>query len=85
MTLSLTIWALIGGAAGLIHGSYVYRQVVIERSAAVAGRPAVVQIKACYVALWTLGLWILFGGLVIILWVISAVAYGIAKPFGWRM
>ena len=85
MTLVLTIWMLVGGATGLVHGSYIYRLVVAESSIAVAEHPVAVRVQACYVALWTLGLWILFGGLVAVLWVISVVVYGIAKPFGWRM
>lgn len=85
MTLALTIWTLVGGATGLIHGSYIYRGIVAESSIEVAEHPVAVRVQACYVALWTLGLWFLFGGLVTVLWAISVVAYGIAKPFGWRM
>ena len=85
MTLVLTIWTLVSSVIGLVHGSYIYRRVLAESSIEVAEHPVAVRVQACYVALWTFGLWFLFGALVTVLWVISVVAYGIAKPFGWRM
>ncbi len=85
MTPLLTIWMLFGGAIGLVHGTYTYRQIVAESSIVIADHPVASHFRACYFTLWTLGLWILFGGLIAVLWLISIVAYGIAKPLGWRM
>jgi hypothetical protein len=46
---------------------------------------AAAHIRAGYYALWTLALWLLFGTYVFVLWMISLIAYIIAKFFRWRM
>jgi len=73
-------WAgtLVGAVVGLLHAGYVYRVVSVQGGAAVHAR-------AGYYALWTLSLWLLFGTYVLVLWIISVLAYTIARPFRWRM
>ena len=70
------LWAgaAVGAVLGLLHAIYVYRLVAVDG-----------PVRAGYYALWTFGLWLLFGTYVLVLWVISAVAYAIARPFKWRM
>lgn len=77
------LWAgtLVGTLLGFIHAVYVYRLVAAEAPAGAAANHG----KAGYYALWTLGLWIVFGTYVLVLWVIAVVAYAIARPFRWRM
>ncbi len=74
------VWAgmIVGAVLGLLHGGYVYRVVSLPGGAAAHAR-------AGYYALWTLFLWLLFGPYVLVLWIISVVAYTIARPFQWRM
>ena len=74
MTILITVGMLAGAIIGLFHAGYVYR------IAAVGG-----HLRASYHALWTLGLWLLFGPMMLVLWVVSVVAYAIARPFRWRM
>ncbi len=74
--MNTVLWAgtAVGVVFGLAHAGYVYRLVAVDG-----------QLRAGYYALWTLGLWLLFGTYVLVLWVISVVAYAIARPFRWRM
>ncbi len=77
------LWAgtLVGTLLGIIHAVYVYRLVAAEAPAGATANHG----QAGYYALWTLGLWIVFGSYVLVLWVIAVVAYAIARPFRWRM
>ncbi len=81
--MSSVLWAgtLVGALLGFIHAVYVYRLVAAEAPAGAAANHA----RAGWYALWTLGLWIVFGAYILVLWVISVVAYAIARPFRWRM
>lgn len=74
------IWAgtVVGAALGLIHAGYVYRVVSTPGGATAHAR-------AGYYALWTLALWLLLGTYVLVLWVVSIIAYTIARLFRWRM
>ncbi len=77
------LWAgtLVGTVLGFIHAVYVYRLVAADAPAGATTNHA----RAGYYALWTLGLWVLFGTYALVLWVISVVAYAIAMSFRWRM
>lgn len=77
------LWAgmFVSTILGIFHAIYVYQLVT-------AGAPAggaVIHGRGIYYAMWTLGLWILFGAYVLVLWVVAVVAYAIARPFQWRM
>ena len=74
--MNTVIWAgtVVGAVLGLLHAGYVYRLVAVDG-----------HLRAGYYAVWTLALWLLFGTYVLVLWVISVVAYTIARPFKWRM
>lgn len=73
------LWAgtVVGAVLGLLHAGYVYRAIAI--SGGIAARP-----RAGYYALFTFALWLFFGTYVLVLWVISVVAYAIARVFQWR-
>jgi hypothetical protein len=74
--MNTVLWAgtVVGAVFGMLHAVYVYRLVAVDG-----------HIRAGYYALWTLGLWLVFGTYVLVMWVISVVAYAIARPFRWRM
>ena len=74
------LWAgtVVGMGFGLLHAGYVYRVVSLPGGATAHAR-------ASYYAFWTAALWLLFGTYVLVLWVIGAVLYIIARPFRWRM
>ena len=78
MTAVLWAGAIVGAVLGLLHAGYVYRVVAVPGGTAAHAR-------AGYYALWTFLLWLLFGTYVLLLWVVSLVAYAIARPFRWRM
>ena len=73
------MWAgsVIGALLGLAHAAYVYRIVANGGPAGAIPNRA----HGFYFALWTLGLWILFGSYVLILWLIGVVPYFIFKAF----
>jgi hypothetical protein len=74
------LWSgtIVGALLGLLHAGYIYRVVSMPGGAAAHS-------CAGYYALWTLALWLLFGTYVFVLWMISLIAYIIAKFFRWRM
>ncbi len=74
MTMMLGAGTAVGAIFGTLHAIYVYRLVAADS-----------HVRAIYYALWTLALWLLFGTYMLVLWVISVVAYAIARPFRWRM
>ena len=74
MTTILWAGTTVGAIFGTLHAIYVYRLVAADG-----------HVRAGYYALWTLALWLLFGTYMLVLWVISVVAYSIARPFRWRM
>ena len=78
MTSMFWVGTIIGAILGLLHAGYVYRVVSVPGGAAA-------HTRAGYYAVWALALWLLCGTYVVVLWIISVVAYAIARPFGWRM
>jgi hypothetical protein len=71
MSLVLT-GSTLGAVIGLAHAVYIFN-VVIHSSE----KP----LLAIFFAIWTLGLWIVFGFYVVSLWVIGTIAYVIFKAF----
>jgi len=68
---------LVGALLGLFHGAYIYRRVAAETPAeAPPGRA-----RPAYYALWTFGLWVLFGSYVLVLWLSAVVFYTLFKAF----
>lgn len=59
----LLVGVVFGAAVGLAHGAYVF----VERFA----RPGVGPWVALYYAIWTVALWALFGGYVLVLSLIA--------------
>jgi hypothetical protein len=74
VTALLSAGIVAGAIIGLFHAGYVYRVAAVDG-----------HLRASYHALWTVGLWLLFGPMMLTLWIISAVACAIARPFRWRM
>ncbi len=77
--MTAVLWAgtLVGVVFGLFHALYVYRLVMAEGPADAAPSHA----RAGYYALWTLGLWLLFGSYVLVLWLIGAAFWLVFKAF----
>ena len=77
--MSIVLWAGtgVGVVFGLLHAGYIYRLGVREAPAA-RGFLAT-HGRAVYDALWALGLWLLFGTYVLVLWVIGVFFYAIHK------
>lgn len=75
----MVMWAgsMVGVLLGLAHAVYVYR--VVDNGAHAGAWPK--HVRGLYFALWTLGLWILFGSYVLILWLAGVVLYIIFKAF----
>ena len=90
MTHMLTIGISFGGIVGLVHAVYVYFQQTTVSRKRLAEHPVAVRARAAYFALWTVFLWMVFGGYVFSLWVISAVLYALTRVLkrvvacGWR-
>ncbi len=77
--MTAVLWAgtLVGVVFGLLHALYVYRLVMAEGPADAAPSHA----RAGYYALWTLGLWLLFGTYMLVLWLIGAAFWLVFKAF----
>ena len=75
----MVIWAgsVVGVLLGLAHAAYVYRVVAYGVSAGAEPN----HVHGFYFALWTFGLWLLFGSYVLILWLIGVLLYTIFKAF----
>jgi hypothetical protein len=75
--MTTVVWAgtIVGAFLGCLHAIYVYRVVAAEP----AGHG-----RAGYHALWTFALWTVFGSYALALWLISVIAYAVAKAVGWR-
>jgi hypothetical protein len=73
------LWAgtLVGALLGLCHAVYVFR--VIEAEAPAESAPS--YTRPAYYALWTFGLWVLFGSYVLVLWLTGLVFYTVFKAF----
>ena len=66
----LSLGATLGAIFGLIHAVQVYRQRVADEGASPG--------RAAWFALWAVGLWILFGGYLLLFWIIGAIGMTIA-------
>ncbi|MEE8517154.1 MAG: hypothetical protein V3T02_10995 [Alphaproteobacteria bacterium] len=66
---------LVGAVLGSAHAVYLYRTVTAEAPSAAEGGFVRLHLRAAYYAIWTVFLWALFGAYVLILWVISVIAY----------
>ena len=75
--MTVVLWAgtLAGVVFGLIHAFYVYRLILAEGPTDAAPNHA----RAGYYALWTLGLWFLFGTYMLVLWLVGAVFWLVFK------
>lgn len=75
----MVMWAgsAVGAVLGLVHAAYVYQIVTNWASADLEPNPT----RGLYYALWTVGLWILFGSYVLILWLAGIVLYLVFKAF----
>lgn len=71
------VGSVVGMFLGLAHAAYVYR--VVANGAPADGESN--HTRGFYFALWTLGLWILFGSYVLILWLAGITLYIIFKAF----
>ncbi|MFQ6030658.1 MAG: hypothetical protein ACE5Q6_24570 [Dehalococcoidia bacterium] len=77
MTTLMYIGTTLGLIVGLIHAGYVYMKKTGESPANLAAHPVSVRANAAYFALWTLGLWVLFGSYVFNFWVTALVVFAI--------
>ena len=77
--MTTVLWAgtVVGVVFGLLHGLYVYRLIMAEGPADTAPSHA----RAGYYALWTFGLWLLFGTYMLVLWLIGAAFWLVFKAF----
>ncbi len=75
--MTTVLWAgtAVGLAFGLMHALYVYRLVLAECPADTAPSHA----RAAYYALWTFGLWLLFGTYMLVLWLVGAALWLVFK------
>lgn len=75
----MVIWvgSVVGALFGLAHAAYVYRITANEYAEDTGPNSA----RGFYYALWTIGLWILFGSYVLVLWLVSITLYGVFKVF----
>lgn len=71
----LGIGLVFGIVVGLVHGNYVFRHTLAEPGA----RGIRATLRAWYYALWTVLLWTLLGTYVLVMWVVSLVAYGASR------
>lgn len=76
MTL-MWIGSMVGALLGLAHATYVFR--VVAKSVPSGVSPN--YPGAVYFAIWTFGLWVLFGTYVLVLWVVGGVLYLVFKAF----
>lgn len=71
------IGSAVGAVLGLVHAAYVYRIVTNWVPADMSPN----HTRGLYYALWTVGLWILFGSYVLVLWFSGIVLYLVFKAF----
>jgi hypothetical protein len=70
----LRIGVIAGVVIGILHSAYIFRHVLGDaRGHGLSIRNG---LRAFYYALWTVLLWALFGAYVLLMWIISVVAYG---------
>ncbi len=77
--MNAVLWAgtLVGALFGSLHAIYVYRLIAAETPAGATPGP----LRPAYYALWTLGLWLLFGSYVLALWLAGVFFYTLFKAF----
>ena len=75
----MVMWAgsAVGALLGMAHAAYVFRITANEFAEDTGPNYA----RGFYYALWTIGLWILCGSYVLVLWLVSIVLYGVFKAF----
>ncbi len=83
MEFFLTLGVAVGACLGLIHAGYVYRQVLGTQKTALPSRPMATHLRGIYYAVWTVGLWIIFGSYVFYLWILGVILYALTS--GLRM
>ena len=76
MTL-MSAGSIIGVVLGLAHATYVFKVVANGNSPGASSN----NTSAVYFAIWTFGLWVLFGVSVLVMWVIGVVLYLVFKAF----
>jgi hypothetical protein len=76
MTLFLWIGTALGATVGLLHSVYLYREINARTE-----RPASAGInsRGFYYAVWTVGLWSLFGSYILGLWLIGSIAKALVR------
>jgi glycerol uptake facilitator-like aquaporin len=77
MAAVLWIGTLVGAVLGSAHAVYLYRTVTAQGPTATEGGSGRLHLQAAYYAIWTVFLWALFGAYVLVLWVISVIAYAV--------
>lgn len=70
---------VVGACLGLLHAGYVYWQVIGTAPMESANRPLATHLRGVYYAVWTVGLWIVFGSYVFYLWVLGVMVYALTK------
>jgi hypothetical protein len=75
----LKVGAVAGGCLGLLHAGYVYRQMVGAIPTELASRPMARHLRGVYYAVWTVGLWTVFGFYVFYLWALGVVVYALTR------
>ena len=75
----MVMWAgsAVGLLLGLAHAAYVYR--VVANGVPLGAKSG--HARGSYFTLWTLGLWILLGSYVLVLWLTGVVLYLVFKAF----
>jgi hypothetical protein len=79
MTTALYIGSAVGALLGLFHAVYVYRQQLADARNTPSGISFGTKLRAGYYALWTFGLWALFGSYVLYLWLLGCILHLISK------
>jgi len=80
MGIFLWIGSALGAAVGLLHGVYLYRQLVAR---APANDPTGRRAVGAYYGLWAILLWTIFGAYVLAFWILGAVAWPVARLISW--
>lgn len=75
----LKVSVAVGMCLGLMHAGYVYRHVVDAKPMSLTGRSAAQHLRGVYYAMWTVGLWLVFGTYVFSLWVLGVILYALTK------
>jgi hypothetical protein len=73
----MTAGTAVGALLGLAHAAYVFRTVTNGVTSDVSTN----HLRAIYFAVWTFGLWVLFGPYVLVLWMVGVLLYLIFKAF----